>query len=277
MHRSWLLGSDRLLRVFYYSFLDYNTVYNAAPTFVGFGNFLKMFGSDRVFKLALRNSLLWVVWEVVLQLLLGGVAALMLNQTFRGRALARSLSLVPWAVSGVLTAILWSLIYNEHIGLLNDLLMRLGLIPRKLAWLGDFGLVFPAVVTAELWRGIPFFAISLLAALQSISTDLYEAARIDGANYPQQLRYLILPHLKDTILLTTLLRTVWEFNNVDVIFNLTGGGPANRTMTLCMYISNQAIKSGNFGYGSALSIFSFCILTLFAVAYLKLGRFTDND
>ena len=266
-----------ILRVFGYSLMDYSSVSIKEPVFIGLDNFIKLFTKDRVFKIALKNSAKWVGWEVSLQLVAGCIAALALNQTFHGRSLARSLSLIPWAVSGVLTAILWSLIYNEHVGLLNDLLMKLGVITRKKAWVGDFKLVFPSVVAAELWRGMPFFSISLLAALQSISTDLYEAARIDGASYPQQLRYVVLPHLKDTILLTTLLRVVWEFNNVDVIFNLTGGGPANRTMTLSMYLSQQAIKSGEFGFGSAIAIFNFAVLAVFAVVYLKLGRFTENN
>lgn len=266
-----------ILRVFAYSLMDYSSLSIEEPAFIGLDNFVKLFTKDRVFKTALKNSARWVAWEVSLQLVIGCFAALALNQTFHGRSIARSLTLIPWAVSGVLTAILWSLMYNEHVGVLNDLLMRLGIITRKKAWLGDFSLVFPSVVVAELWRGIPFFAISLLAALQSISTDLYEAARIDGANYPQQLRYVVLPHLKDTILLTTLLRVVWEFNNVDVIFNLTGGGPANRTMTLSMYLSQQAIKSGEFGFGSSIAIFNFCILAVFAVCYLKLGRFTEEN
>lgn len=266
-----------ILRVFFYSMHEYTTVYNKPPVFIGADHFVKLFTQDRVFNTALGNSIKWVLWEVVLQLFCGGIMALALNQNFRGRNAARALSLVPWAVSGVLTAILWSLILNEHVGLLNDLLRRFGLITRKQAWLGDIKLVFPSVIVAELWRGIPFFTISLLAALQSISTDLYEASRIDGAGFFQQLYYVVLPHLKNTILLTTLLRAVWEFNNVDVIFNLTGGGPANKTMTLSMYISNQAIKNGNFGYGSAISIFNFVVLTLFALLYLKLGKFSEND
>lgn len=265
-----------ILRVFFYSFFRYSTIYSAEPQFVWFENYSKLLFQDRIFKTALPTSLRWVITEVILQLLVGGCAALILNQSFRGRSLARTAVLIPWAVSGVLTAILWSLIFNEHIGLLNDLLIRLGIMSRKMAWLGDFSLVFGSVVTAELWRGIPFFTISLLADMQSIPPELYEAAKIDGANYFNQVRYLILPHLKDTILLTTLLRAVWEFNNVDVIYNLTAGGPANRTMTLSMYISSVATKNGDFGFGSTISVICFLILTLFAIFYLKLGKFSEN-
>lgn len=266
-----------ILRVFGYSTMQYNGAFNVEPQFIGAGNFIEIFTKDSFFGKVLWNSFRWVAWEVALQFLFGCVTALILNQSFRGRSAARTVSLIPWAVSGVLTAILWQLIYNEHIGPLNDILLRLGVISRKIAWLGDFNLVFPSVIVAELWRGIPFFSISLLAALQNISPDLYEAARIDGASYFKQLRYVILPFLKDTILLTTLLRIVWEFNSVDVIFNLTGGGPGNRTMTLSMYITNQAIKSGDYGYGSALSIISFLILAVFAVLYLKAGGFANNE
>ena len=266
-----------ILRVFGYSTLEYNSAFGFEPKFTGLNYYVMMFTKDRIFGRVLGNSLRWVVFEVVLQLFFGCITALLLNQSFKGRSIARAISLIPWAVSGVLTAILWSLIYNEHVGLLNDLLIRLGITNKKHAWLGDFRLVFPAVVVAELWRGIPFFTISLLASLQSISTDLYEAAQIDGATYLQRLLYVIFSHLKDTIMLTTLLRTVWEFNSVDVIFNLTGGGPANMTMTLSMYISNQAIKGGNYGYGSALSTVSFLVLTVFAIVYLKLGNFAEIE
>src|SRR5919205_1092217 len=116
------------------------------------------------------------------------------------------------------------------------------------AWLADSTTAFISVVIAELWRGIPFFAITLLASLQSIPEELYEAAKVDGASRVKSFLYVTLPSLKNTIILTTLLRVVWEFNNVDLLFNLTGGGPANSTTTLSMYIAKLAVKGSNFGY-----------------------------
>ena len=200
-------------------------------------------------------------------------AALILNQEFKGRGLVRTLTFIPWALSGVLTAVIWSLIYNQHMGVLNDILIRLGFIEKGIAWTGNRSVVFGAVVLAELWRGIPFFAITLLAAMQNISGDLYEAAKVDGCSAADRFRYITLPLLKETIVLTTLLRAVWEFNSVDLIYSLTGGGPAGMTTTLSMYIADQAIRTSNYGYGSAISVISFVILTLFAVIYMKCTNF----
>lgn len=266
-----------VLRVFGYSFMDYNSSYGKAPDFIMFQNYIQIFTNDPVFYKVLLNSLKWVFAQVSLQLLIGGVLALLLNQKFFGRNLFRVASFIPWAVSGVLTAIIWSLVFNEHFGVLNDLLMRLGLIQEKIAWTANMNTVFGSVATAEVWRGIPFFAISILAALQSVPVELYESAKIDGASAFELFSHITFPHIKDTVLLTTLLRAVWEFNNVDVIFNLTGGGPANKTTTLSMYITNQAIKTGNYGYGSALASISFLILTVFAVIYLNAGKFAKNN
>src|SRR5699024_177830 len=130
----------------------------------------------------------------------------------------------------------------EHMGVFNDILMKIGIINGPKSFLASTTGGFIAVVIAELWRGIPFFAITLLASLQSIPEELYEAADVDGAGKIKQFGYITLPHLKNTIVLTTLLRIVWEFNNVDLIFNLTGGGPANSTTTLSMYIANMAVN-----------------------------------
>jgi multiple sugar transport system permease protein len=124
---------------------------------------------------------------------------------------------------------------------------------------------------------VPFFAIVLLAALQGIPTDLYEAASVDGAGRWQAFTRVTLPLLKDAIILATLLRGVWEFNNVDLIYTMTAGGPGDLTTTLPLYVVNQAIRYHNFGYGSALSVVAFAVLLLFAVLYLRLGRFGRDD
>ena len=152
-------------------------------------------------------------------------------------------------------------------GVLNDILMRFGMRDRPQAFLASTSTALGAVVIAELWRGIPFFAITLLAGLQSIPQELYEAARVDGASRWKSFLFVTLPHLKNTIILTTLLRAVWEFNNVDLIFNLTGGGPANSTTTLTMYIAELAVNGSNFGYGSALTVISFVVFFVFAALY----------
>jgi multiple sugar transport system permease protein len=134
-------------------------------------------------------------------------------------------------------------------------------------------LAFGAVVVAELWRGIPFFAISLLAAMQNIGAELYESCDIDGGGRIAKFRYIVFPFLKDTIVLTTLLRFVWEFNAVDMLRNLTGGGPMGLTTTLSLYLADTAIKTQNFGYGSAIGTITFFLMLIFAVFYIKLSRY----
>ncbi|MCH3988331.1 MAG: sugar ABC transporter permease [Lachnospiraceae bacterium] len=258
--------------IFYYSTQNYIMSKPDARAFVGLQNFVKMF-SDKIFLRSLGTSAKWVLAEVISQLFLGMTLALLLDTKFKGRGLYRCIVFFPWAVSGVLTSMLWSLIYNQNIGLLNSILMDLGIITKKVAWLGNSKTVFTATVIAEIWRGIPFFAITFLAALQSIPSDLHEACVVDGGNLMQEIFYIKIPMLKDTIILTTLLRTVWEFNNVDLILTLTGGGPSYRTTTLTMYMTNTTITNGDFGYGSTLAVAAFIILLLFAIIYLKLSGF----
>lgn len=265
-----------LLTVFFYSFQHYNITKFTETGFAGLENFIELF-QDKIFYRSLLVSLKWVVVEVCFQLVIGLVLALLLDMKFIGRGVYRCVVFFPWAVSGVLTSMLWSLIYNENIGLLNSILQDLGLISKNIAWLGNVDTVFKAVAVAEIWRGVPFFAITILAALQNISGDLHEAALVDGANIMQEIFLIKLPILKNTIILTTLLRAVWEFNNVDLIFTLTGGGPSYRTTTLTMYMTNMSVKNGNYGYGSTLAVIAFIILLVFAVSYLKLSGYGKEE
>ncbi|WP_270816281.1 carbohydrate ABC transporter permease [Hungatella effluvii] len=263
-------------KVFYLSFQHYNPTKPFTNGFAGLDNFITIF-TKKEFYNALGVSAKFVACEVVLQLIFGMIVALILNQKFKGRGFFRALTFIPWALSGVLTAVLWSIMFNQHFGVLNDLLSKLGIIKEPIAWLANTKFVLGSVIVAELWRGIPFFAISLLAAMQGLPDDIYEAARVDGSTKFQTFRFITLPMLKNTIVLTTLLRTIWEFNSVDLIYSLTGGGPVGKTTTLSMLIANQAIKTSNYGYGSALSVVSFAILAVIAVIYMKLSGFGKEE
>lgn len=265
-----------VISVFYYSLRHYNPTKPWRDGFAGFDNFVKAFTEDPQFWQTLGFSLQWVAVEVVLQLLLGLGLALIVNQTFIGRAMARALVFSPWAVSGVLTSTIWLLIFNSQTGI-TRYLADMGIGTYGTSWLSDTSTVFPAVVVAELWRGVPFFAILILADLQSVSKDLYEAAEVDGASRFRQFFHITLPHLKDAIILSTLLRAVWEFNNVDLLYTLTGGGPAGETTTLPLRIASIAVDSHDFGYASALTSIAFVILLFCSMVYLRLSKFGGQD
>jgi len=240
--------------------------------FAGLANFRQLLFHDPLFWRSLGFTARWVGTEVVLQLVLGLALALLINETFIGRGLARALVFAPWAVSGVLTTGIWVLLYNPATGV-PRYLADAGIGQHGASPLADPGSVFPAAVLAELWRGVPFFAILLLADLQSVSGELYEAADLDGAGRLRRFRHVTLPHLRDAIVLSTLLRAVWEFNNVDLLYTLTGGGPANLTTTLPLYVANKAIDAHDFGYGSALTMVAFVILLFCSLLYLRLSKF----
>lgn len=261
--------------VVYYSLFKYNVTKPRSNGFIGLENYQNML-NDQMFWDSLRFTTQWVVVEVGLQLVLGLGLALVINETFVGRSLARSLVFSPWAVAGVLTTTIWLLIYSPTTGF-SRYLADMGIGSYGESPLIDGTSAFWAAVLAELWRGVPFFAILLLADLQTISQDLYEAAEVDGAGRMQRFWSVTLPHLKNAIILSTLLRAVWEFNNVDLLYTLTGGGPGNATMTLPLYVARMAVDAKEFGYGSALTVSAFLILAIFSIAYLKLSRVGRED
>lgn len=266
-----------ILNVFYYSLQSYNVNKPWDNHFAGLDNFIFIFSKDRYFYSSLLVSAKWVVCEVLSQLAVGLVLALILNRTFRLRGLVRATVFIPWAISGVLTSMMWSLLYNQQIGAINGLLEALHIIKAPVAWVANIHTGFAAVVIAELWRGIPFFVIMILAGLQTIPVELYEACVVDGGTSIDKFKYVMVPYLKNSVVLATLLRTVWEFKDVDLIYNLTGGGPVNKTMTLAMYLANTAIRDNDFGYGSALAAVMFILLLLFALFYLKISKFGDEN
>ena len=235
--------------------------------FAGLKNYAELF-KDSLFWASLWRTVLWVVFGVGFQFLLGFILALLLNKKIMFRGFMRSLSLIPWVTPGVLIALMWRWIYDGNYGVLNDVLLRLGLISTKIPVLAQISSAFPAAIVTIVWQGIPFFALMILAGLQGIPDELYEAADIDGANKPQKLFRITIPSLKNTIFVTTLLRIIWVANSVDIILNLTEGGPAYSSQTLSVYIFNKG-NSLNLGYASAMAIMLALVLAIVAVPYLR--------
>ena len=233
--------------------------------FIGLGNFSAVV-ADELFWVSLSNSVIWVVCAVGLQFALGLATALLLNQTFAGRSLARALVVVPWALPSVIIGLMWTWMYDLNLGVFNDLLMRVGLIDAPVAWLAQPGTALAAVILALVWQGFPFFAVMILAGLQTIPSEHYEAAAMDGASRWQTLRFVTLPALREVIATALLLRTIWVANSLDVILVMTGGGPGYETHTLPLYAFLKAYSAMEFGYASALSLV-LTLLLLGAVAF----------
>ncbi|GAB2907520.1 carbohydrate ABC transporter permease [Streptomyces mayteni] len=265
-----------MLSVLYYSLRDYNVTKPWRNGFAGLDNFREILTDDPFFWDTLAFSARWVLVEVGLQLAFGLVLALLINQTFVGRGLARALVFSPWAVSGVLTSTIWLLLYNSSTGV-SRYLADAGIGEYGTSVISNPDTVFWGAVVAELWRGVPFFAILILADLQSVSKDLYEAAGVDGAGRLRRFWHITLPHLRDAIVLSTLLRAVWEFNNVDLLYTLTGGGPAGGTTTLPLYVAQTGIDGNEFGYAAALTTVAFVILVFCSILYLRLSKFGGDD
>jgi multiple sugar transport system permease protein len=258
-----------VLSVFGESLRHHNLTRPLDNGFAGLDNYRRMV-SDDLFWQSLRFTGQWVVVEVGLQFILGLTLALVLNRTFAGRGVARALAFSPWAVSGILTTTIWILLYNPSTGV-GHYLASWGVGRYGTSPLADPGTTFWALVLAELWKGIPFFAILILADLQSVPAQLYEAADVDGAGTLRKFAAVTWPHIRRAVLLATLLRAVWEFNNVDLLYTLTAGGPAGSTTTLPLYVAQTAIHDQDFGYGSALTVAAFAVLTFASVVYLRIG------
>lgn len=249
------------------SFKNYDLRRPSSMGFIGLKNYMTVM-ADPLFWRSLWKTIVWVGLGVGFQFVFGFILALLLNKKFMGRGLIRSLSLIPWVTPGVLIGLMWRWIFDGNYGVLNDILLKLGLIGDKVPFLAQEATAFPAVIMTIIWQGIPFFALMLLAGLQGIPDELYDSADVDGANGIQKFFLVTIPSLKSVIFVTTLLRIIWVANSVDVIFNLTEGGPAYSTQTLSVYIFNKG-NSLNLGYAATMSIMLTLGLSLVALRYLK--------
>lgn len=234
--------------------------------FIGLENYTTLL-RDPIFWGSFKRTIIWVIFGVGLQFLFGFILALLLNIKFAGRGIVRSLSLIPWCTPGVLIGLMWRWIYDGNYGVLNDILTKLGLISENIPFLASKDTAFASVIVAIIWQGIPFFALMILAALQSVPKDMYEAADIDGATWFQKLFKITIPSIKNSVIITALLRIIWVANSIDVIYNMTGGGPAYSTQTLSVYIFSEA-NALKLGYASALAVGLMLLLLVVAIPYL---------
>jgi multiple sugar transport system permease protein len=237
--------------------------------FVGLANYIEALRDPRFWG-ALGHTAFFAVTSVGLELVLGLWLALAMNRAFRGRGLVRAAILIPWAIPTVVSALLWRFLFEGQSGVVNAVLVRLGVLREPLVWFIEANTAWVPVILSDVWKTTPFVALLLLAGLQNIDASLYEAARIDGASAWRQFRFVTLPLLKPAILVALIFRTLDAFRVFDLIYALTGGGPGSSTEPIALYTFNALLQNLRFGYGSALSVIVFGITFGLALVYIKL-------
>jgi multiple sugar transport system permease protein len=250
-----------IVRAFWLSFFTENLATQLQPVFSGLANYSRMLGDGRFWQ-SMGNTTIFTVSSVLLELILGMGIALVLNQTFRGRGVVRTIAIIPWALPTAIMGLAWAWIFNDQYGVVNDLLQRLGLIQTGISWLGEPTLAMMALVIADVWKTTPFISIILLAGLQSISQDLYEAHSMDGANPWQSFYQITLPLLMPQILIALLFRFAQAFGIFDLVQVMTGGGPAGATETVSIYIYSTVMRYLDFSssnYSQIVAKSSFCL------------------
>jgi ABC-type sugar transport system permease subunit len=247
--------------------LKLNMPYLGQP-FVGFQHYVTVSGDPRFWS-SLWNTLYFTFFSVVLELILGFAIALLINRSFVGRGIVRASVLVPWAIPTVVSAMMWKFMFNDQLGVLNDIFVKIGILDHYIAFLGSRDTALWSVIVTDVWKTTPFMALLILAGLQVIPADIYEAAKVDGATPFQQLIRITMPLVKPAVMVALLFRTLDAFRVFDIVFVMTGGGPGNSTETLSMYAQTTLMRYLDFGKGSALSVITFICVMLISFIYIK--------
>jgi multiple sugar transport system permease protein len=270
---AWFMVTPPLL--FLLAFLGYPFFYGvylsffhkevARPSsFVGFGNFVRL-SNDPIFWQAVRNTIIFTGVATILKALGGLAMALVMNQSFKMKSVTRAALLLPFIVPTVLSTVAWQWILDPGMGLFNRLLTESGLAVRGPSWLGTPTMAMISIIMVNTWRGLPFFGISILAGLQTIPVELHESATIDGAGTWNRFRYVTLPSLLPVILIVTTFSIVLTFFDFQLVYVLTGGGPANSTHLMATYAYSLSMGAGQMGLGSAVALSMVPVLGLLLV------------
>ena len=235
--------------------------------FIGFANFTKVLKSAK-FTLVLKNTVIWTVAVVVLSTVLGFILALLLNNEFKGRKIARAIVVFPWATTLVIQASVWKFIIDVDYGALNTLLKTLGIISTNVNWTPTPEAYFAWEIACGIFVTIPFVCFTALSGLQSIDSSYYEAAVVDGASYWQKLFKITIPLVKPSLTVATVLNIIYVFNSFPIVWTITKGDPASRTDTLVTYLYKLAFYNGKQGEAAAVSVIGFLILLFCASIYM---------
>ena len=253
------------------SFRDLSLLNLKGSSFIGLGNYIEALTSTNSLS-AFGHSFYFTIVSVTCEMVVALVMAMVLNQKFHGRNFVRALLILPWALPDVVNSVMWKWIFNAEFGALNGVLYQLHLIPEYQPWMASGPRALNLLILSNIWRCAPFVAILLLAALQSISEEILEAARVDGASPWQRFCHIILPMLKPIILVALVLRTMDALRVFGLIYIVTNGGPGGATTTIGYHIFEQAFKALQLGYASAMAWMLFLFVMILAVLYFHLLR-----
>ncbi|MFN8525944.1 MAG: sugar ABC transporter permease [Chloroflexota bacterium] len=240
--------------------------------FVGFQNYVRV-ASDAVFLNSVQVTTIWTIGSVAGQMLIGIVLALLLHREFPGRGVFRTLLLLPWAIPNFIAALTWVWMFSDRFGIISHLLMQAGIVQEPILFLASPEIALPSIILVNIWKNYAFVMIVILAALQAIPTELYEAARVDGASWWQELWGITMPLIRPMILIVLLLRVIWTFNTFELIFIMTEGGPARQTELLPITAYLWAFRTGLTGLGGALGVILMIATIIFCSIYVRVyGR-----
>jgi trehalose/maltose transport system permease protein len=272
-----LVAGWPLLRTIYFSFTNANLTDLSQRRFVGFENYLANYGgewvgilADPVWWRAVYNTLWFTVVSVSLETILGLVVALVLNANFRGRGLVRAAVLIPWAIPTIVSAKMWAWMLHDQFGVINDMLMHIGFIDQPIAWTASASTAIWAVVLVDVWKTTPFMALLILAALQMLPSDCYEAARVDGINPVKVFFKVTLPLIRSALMVAIIFRSLDALRIFDLIYVLTSN--SRETMSMSIYARQQLVDFQEVGIGSAASTLLFLVIAALVIVTIMVGR-----
>ncbi|NPV56928.1 MAG: sugar ABC transporter permease [Anaerolineae bacterium] len=239
---------------------------NLGQPFIGLENYIQVI-KDPIFLNAIENTFVWLFFNLVFQMLFGTLIALLLNESFRGRGLVRGLMLIPWVTPSVVAMLTWRWMYDAEFGIINQFLKSIGVIDKGIAWLGNVDTAMPAVILESVWKGTPFVMLMILAALQAVPRELYDVAKVDGANAVQSFFNVTMPLIMPTFIIAATLTVIYTFNNFNAIWLMTEGGPLRATETLPILVYTLGFRNFDLGRSSAVGVLTLLILLVFVALF----------
>ena len=260
-----------MISTMWLAFFDESLLRPNDPTeFVGLDNFRRLVTDGDFWKIVL-NSIVLTAGAVAGEVVIGMIIALAVNASYRGRGLFRTLNILPWVIPSFVTAFVWIWLLHPQFGPVNAFLQLLHIIDEPIAWLSSGVTAMISLIAVFVWKGLPWTFLVLLAGMQTIPEDWYEAAKVDGASPWQMFRHITLPALRYVLVIVLVLRTIWTFNSFDMVYLLTGGGPARATLTLPMRVYTAGFREYDIGMSSAIAAVMVVLVVLLSVLMLRVG------